>query len=284
VGIQRKNLDRPDEVRDAGTGRVEIVTIGDFVVGRTVFPPGWRWSVDVKPIAQTEHCEYHHLSVVIEGGLRARMADGSEMEFGPGDVVDLPPGHDAWVAGDETYIGVDFAGMRTFARPLAGSGERVLATIMITDIVGSTEHAERLGAAGWRDLLGRHNEAVRLELDRFRGQEVKATGDGVLALFDGAERAVRCGADIAARVSGLGVEVRVGVHTGEVELLPGDVRGLAVHTAARVAALARPGEVLVSATTRELLDGSSLEFVDRGTHELKGLSGPRTLFALGSPS
>jgi class 3 adenylate cyclase len=156
-----------------------------------------------------------------------------------------------------------------------------LATIMITDIVGSTEVAERLGAAAWRDLLGSHNEALHQELDRFRGREVKATGDGVLALFDGAERAVQCAASIAARVSRLGIEVRVGVHTGEVELLPGDVRGLAVHTAARIGALAGPGEVLVSATTRELLDGSSLAFVDRGTHELKGLTGPRALFALG---
>lgn len=282
MGIQRKSLDKPDEVRSAGSGTVDIVTIGDFVVGRTTFPPGWRWSVDVKPIAQTEQCMYHHLSVVTHGTLRARMADGSEMEFGPGDVVDLPPGHDAWVVGDETYIGVDVAGMRTFARPLAGSGERVLATIMITDIVGSTQLAERLGAAAWRDLLGSHNQTIQQELDRFRGQEVKATGDGVLALFDGAERAVRCGAGIAGRVSELGMEVRVGVHTGEVELLPGDVRGLAVHTAARIGALARPGEVLVSATTRELLEGSTLEFLDRGAHELKGLSGARELFALGS--
>lgn len=280
--MQRKNFDNPDEVRSAGSGKVEIVTLGDFVVGRTTFPPGWRWSIDVKPIAQTEHCMYHHLMVTVQGRMRARMADGSEIESGPGDVVDIPPGHDSWVVGDEPHLSVDFAGMRTFARPLAGSGERVLATIMITDIVGSTERAERLGAAAWRDLLGRHNETVRQELDRFRGREVKATGDGVLALFDGAERAVRCGADIAARVSELGIEVRVGVHTGEVELLPGDVRGLAVHTAARIAGLARPGEVLVSATTRELLDGSSIAFLDRGTHELKGLSGPRALFALDS--
>lgn len=282
--MQKKNLDQPDEVRAAGSGRVEIVTLGDFVVGRTTFPPGWRWSVDVKPIAQTEECMYHHLMVTLEGRMRARSTDGSEIESGPGDVVDIPPGHDSWVVGDEPHVSVDFAGMRTFARPLGGSGERVLATIMITDIVGSTELAERLGAAAWRDLLGSHNEAVHQELDRFRGREVKATGDGVLALFDGAERAVRCGAGIAASVSELGLEVRVGVHTGEVELIPGDVRGLAVHTAARIAALAAAGEVLVSATTRELLDGSSLAFVDRGSHELKGLSGPRALFALGSRS
>jgi class 3 adenylate cyclase len=279
--MQKKSLDQPDEVRDAGSGRVEIVTIGDFVVGRTTFPPGWRWSIDVKPIAQTEHCMYHHLMVTLQGHMRARMADGSELESGPGDVVDIPPGHDSWVIGEEPHVSVDFAGMRTFARPLAGSGERVLATIMITDIVGSTEVAERLGAAAWRDLLGRHNELVHRALDRFRGREVKATGDGVLALFDGAERAVECGAGIAGSVSELGIEVRVGVHTGEVEMLPGDVRGLAVHTAARIAALASPGEVLVSGTTREMLVGSSLAFVDRGTHELKGLTGPRALFALG---
>ncbi|MEP7081628.1 MAG: adenylate/guanylate cyclase domain-containing protein [Chloroflexota bacterium] len=283
MGIQKKSLDQADEVRPAGSGRVDVVSLGDFVVGRTTLPPGWRWSVDVKPIAQTELCTYHHLSVGIQGRMRARMADGSEMEFGPGDVVEMSPGHDAWVVGAEPYVGVDFAGIRSFARPIAGSGERVLATIMITDIVGSTEHAERLGAAAWRDLLGRHYETVHQELDRFRGREVKTTGDGVLAVFDGAERAVRCGGAIAAKVSQLGIEVRVGVHTGEIELLTGDVRGLAVHTAARIGALASPGEVLVSATTRELLDGSSLAFLDRGTHELKGLSGGRALFALGAP-
>ncbi|HJU48279.1 MAG TPA: alpha/beta fold hydrolase, partial [Gaiellaceae bacterium] len=159
------------------------------------------------------------------------------------------------------------------------SPERVLATVMFTDIVESTALVSRLGDSAWAALLQRHHAVVRKELARFDGEEIDAAGDGVLAVFDGPARAIRCGQAIAARLRALGLDVRVGVHTGEVERTNGAVRGIAVHLAARIAAAARPDEILVSATTRDLVAGSGLAFVDRGTHELKGFDGARHLFA-----
>ena len=129
-------------------------------------------------------------------------------------------------------------------------------------------------------MLLEHNDALRVELDRFRGREIVTTGDGFLALFDSAARAVRCAAAMGVAVRALGVEIRAGLHTGEVSIAGGNARGLAVHAAARVAGLAGPGEVLVTGTTRDLLDGSSLRFEDRGEKELKGLEGVRRIFAL----
>ncbi len=141
----------------------------------------------------------------------------------------------------------------------------------------------RPGAAGWRETLAVHNERIQLELDRFRGRLIKTTGDGVLALFDGSERAVRAAAAICLAAKSLGLAIRAGVHTGEVELVAGDVRGLAVHVAARIMALAGPSQVFVSATTHELLAGSELTFADAGSHELKGVSGARQVFCLSEP-
>ena len=279
--LQRKDLARPDEVRDfAGGSRVEIFQLEDVVVGRTVWLPGWRWSEVVKPIAGTDLCEYHHLGYCISGRFRVEMPDGTEMEIPPNHVYEIPPGHDAWVVGDEPWIAIDWAGMRSFARPMAGRGERIVATLVFTDIVASTEIAERLGDDAWRELLAQHNERVRWELDRFRGREVTTTGDGFLASFDGAERAVLCARAICAASQEIGLAVRAGVHTGEVEVVPGNLRGLAVHIAARILALAGPAEVIVSWTTRDLLAGTAFRFEDRGMHELKGIAGPRAVFAV----
>ena len=155
----------------------------------------------------------------------------------------------------------------------------MLATVLFTDIVGSTERATTLGDRRWLDVLARHDGAVRQELTRFRGREVKTTGDGFLATFDGPARAVRCAAAIAEAARGLGLEVRAGVHTGECELRAGDVAGIAVHIVARVAALARPGEVLVSSTVKDLVVGSGLGFNDRGRHALRGVPGEWSLWA-----
>jgi class 3 adenylate cyclase len=160
--------------------------------------------------------------------------------------------------------------------------DRVLATVLFTDIVGSTEHAARLGDRGWRDLLGRHDAIVREQLGRWRGQELKTVGDGFLATFDGPARAVRCADEIVDSVEPLGIEVRAGLHTGECERMGNDVGGIAVHIGARVAALADGGEVLVSSTVKDLVVGSGLEFVDRGDHELKGVPGEWRLFCLES--
>jgi class 3 adenylate cyclase len=151
--------------------------------------------------------------------------------------------------------------------------ETVLATVMFTDIVGSTERAAALGDAAWRDLLSRHHEAVRRVLVRFRGQERDTAGDGFFATFDGPARAIRCGQAIIDAVEPLGLRVRIGIHIGECELHEDKVAGMAVIVGARIAAKAGPGEVLVSGTVRDLVAGSGLQFADRGQHELKGLPG-----------
>jgi class 3 adenylate cyclase len=158
--------------------------------------------------------------------------------------------------------------------------ERSLATVLFTDIVGSTETAARLGDRRWRDLLERHDSTVRHALAVHRGHEVKTTGDGFLATFDGPARAIRCATSIRDDLGQSGVEVRSGIHSGEVEVIGADVGGMAVNIGARVGALAGPGEVLVSSTVRELVVGSGIEFESRGAHELKGAPGEWRLFAV----
>jgi class 3 adenylate cyclase len=160
------------------------------------------------------------------------------------------------------------------------STDRVLATILFTDLVGSTERANALGDAAWAALLSSHNDAVRRELVRFSGEEIDTAGDGFLAVFDGPARAIRCAVAIREELGTVGLDVRAGVHTGEVERPAGDKpRGIAVHVGARIMGLAGAGEVLVSSTTRDLVGGSGLEFEDRGEHELKGIEGARRVFA-----
>ncbi len=281
--LQHKSLEAPDEVRSFPKGRVDIVQLDDVVIGRNVFEPGWRWSHDVAPVAGTKLCQYHHLGVILSGTLHVVLEDGTEMELGPEGAYEIPPGHDAWVIGDEPWVALDFAGMRAYGRPTMGTGDRVLKTILFTDIVDSTARATGLGDGGWRELLSRHNEAFRWEIDRFYGREINTTGDGFLVTFDGAERAVQCAAAMVAAAARLDVEIRAGVHTGEVELVPGNIRGVAVHMAARIMSAAGAGEVWVSSTTRELLDGSPLHFESRGRHALKGIDGERELFSLGAP-
>ncbi len=158
--------------------------------------------------------------------------------------------------------------------------DRMLATVLFTDIVGSTDKACAVGDAGWRELLDKHNAAARALLARYRGTEVKATGDGFLATFDGPARAVKCAQGICEAVKLLGLEVRAGCHTGEIELLGADVGGIAVHIGARVSALAGPSEVLVSSTVKDLVAGSGLVFADRGEHQLKGVPEPWHLYAV----
>jgi class 3 adenylate cyclase/pimeloyl-ACP methyl ester carboxylesterase len=158
--------------------------------------------------------------------------------------------------------------------------DRVLATVMFTDIVGSTERASELGDRRWKELLDQHERLTRAELERHRGQEVKTTGDGMLATFDGPARAIRCATSVASETDRLGLPVRVGLHTGECERRNGDIGGIAVHIGARVMALADPGEVLVSRTVKDLTVGSDIAFVERGARELKGVPGEWELFAV----
>jgi class 3 adenylate cyclase len=174
---------------------------------------------------------------------------------------------------------INWSGVRTWL-PEPEAGERVVATMLFTDIVGSTERAVQLGDRAWRDLLAAHNREVRGVLDRYRGREITTTGDGFLAVFDGAARAIRATLAIRSATGTLGIEVRAGIHTGEAELAGDDIRGVAVHEAARIAAAAGAGEILVSSTTYQLAGGSEFVFESRGERELKGLTGPRLLYAV----
>jgi class 3 adenylate cyclase len=158
--------------------------------------------------------------------------------------------------------------------------ERVLASVLFTDIVGASERAAELGDRAWRQLLERHHELVRRQLTRFRGRELDTAGDGFFASFDGPARAIACACAIVETIPQLGLEVRAGLHTGECELVDGKVAGIAVHTGARVAAQAAPGEVLVSSTVKDLVAGSGIAFQDRGQHELKGIPGEWRLYAV----
>jgi class 3 adenylate cyclase len=188
------------------------------------------------------------------------------------------PGPDSLIwAGDQSATLDEIEDFVTGVRP-APEPTRVLATVLFTDIVGSTATASDLGDARWRRLLEEHNHVVRRQLDRFGGRQVKTVGDGILATFDGPARAVRCAAAIRDGVKELGLEVRAGLHTGEIELDGEDIAGLAVHIGARVSALASGGEILVSSTVKDLVAGSGLTFEDRGSHQLKGVPGDWRVF------
>jgi class 3 adenylate cyclase len=280
VQLRRKRFDRPDEVRTVEKGRIEIVELGELAVGRAVFQPGWRWSEHVRPIVGGDSCQVHHIGYVVSGRIHVEMNDGASIELTEGDTFEVPPGHDAWVVGDEPWISVDYAGRRLFAKSPTEVSDRVFATIVFTDLSKSTETLRRVGDARWRALLAEHNQALRSEIERFGGREVKTTGDGFLVLFDSPARAVRGAAAMVDSAAALQLTARAAVHTGEVELQGDDVRGIAVHAAARILALAQPGEVLVSGTVRDVLAGSGLEFAERGDVELRGFEGRRSVAAL----
>jgi class 3 adenylate cyclase len=274
-----KNFEEPDQTIELPLFTAKIVEVGDFTVGYLVYQPGWRWSTHVRPSVGGEWCQARHVGVVLSGRVAVLLQDGTALRFGPNDVFDIPPGHDAWVVGDEPFVQLEWTGLHTFfGTHSAGGG--VLATLLFTDLVDSTAAAARLGDLRWRELLSSHFAAARSALDRFGGREVKTTGDGLLATFDGPARALRAATAIRAAARNDGLGVRAGIHVGEVELVAGDVRGVAVHAAARILARAGEGEILVSETTRVLARSTGLEFEDRGTHELKGLDGEWRLFAL----
>jgi pimeloyl-ACP methyl ester carboxylesterase len=192
--------------------------------------------------------------------------------------VELPgEDHVPWFGGDDMLTEIEefVTGVREPAEP-----ERALATVLFTDVVGSTALAAQLGDRRWRDLVQRHHETVRKQLDRFRGHEIDVAGDGFLASFDGPGRAIRCARSILSAVAELGLQVRAGLHTGECELIDGKLAGIAVHTGARIAATAGPNEILASSTVRDLVAGSGIEFQDRAVHLLKGVPGEWHLYAV----
>jgi class 3 adenylate cyclase len=193
--------------------------------------------------------------------------------------VELPgEDHLPWAGDADVFL--DLVEEFLTGAPPATDHERVLATVLFTDIVGSTERAAALGDRAWAELVDAHHGAVRRELQRFRGRELDTAGDGFLASFDGPARAVRCAVAVREALADLGLEVRAGVHTGEVEVTSGGLRGIAVHTGARIAASAGPGEILVSRIVTDLVSGSGLRFEERGEVELKGVPGRWQLFAV----
>ena len=213
---------------------------------------------------------------VEEGRWMAGQIPGARFIELPGD------DHMPWV-GDQDAILDEVQEFLTGIRP-EREPDRVLATVLVTDIVGSTRHATRLGDRAWSELLARHHEIVRKELLAFRGREVDTAGDGFFATFDGPARAIGCACRIRDAVRALGLEIRAGLHTGEIELAGGKPHGIAVHTGARIASVAQAGEILVSSTVKDLVSGSGIRFADRGTHALKDIPRQWQLFAAGAAS
>jgi class 3 adenylate cyclase len=276
--LQVKTFANPDERRSFPKGHAELVNLDESAVGRSQWEPGWRWTTHLAPVAGTASCQVHHLGLSVSGRLRVETDAGDTIDIPPDSIYEIPPGHDAWVVGDEPWVTVEWTSARIVGVPADGPGGRILATVLFTDIVDSTATLQRLGDATWRDLLLKHNARLRDALNSYRGREVTTTGDGFLAVFDGATNAVRCGVAMARAARDIGLPIRVGVHTGEVEFVGSNVRGVAVHTAARVMSLAGPDQVYVSGTTADLLEGSGVRLEDAGVHEMKGLTGARQVF------
>jgi class 3 adenylate cyclase len=235
--------------------------------------------IDVRAVLPTIHVPTLVLHRHGDRVVNRRAGEELAREIPGARYVELPGiDHLPWAGDSDAVVGEieEFlTGTRSTPEP-----DRVLATVMFTDLVGSTERASELGDARWRELLAAHQEVVKRELKSFRGREVKTMGDGYLATFDGPARAIQCGSAIAEAVRPLGLEVRIGLHSGEVEMIGEDVGGIAVHIGARIGDLASGGEVLVSRTVRDLVAGSGIEFEERGTHELKGVPGEWQLFGV----
>jgi class 3 adenylate cyclase len=277
--IRRKSFHDPDGLRELPLLTVSLARIGSHTIGRGVVQPGWHWKKHLAPAMGTETCPVHHVQVLLSGRFAVRMEDGEEVVFEPGDVMDVPPGHDAWVVGDEPVHLLDFAG-NIGALGLPREHERMVTTLLMTDIVDSTLTAHRLGDAAWKQVLSDHNRLVRAQLIRFGGSEVNTTGDGFLATFRSAVAGLRCGAAIRDTLGDTGIEVRIGVHTGEVEPMGDNIGGVAVHAAARIMALGGASEVLSSAVTVSLAEGSGLLFEALGPQEVKGLDRPIEVYRL----
>jgi len=281
--LQAKPFAASDDLRPFPNGRAEVVTIDEASVGRVTYEPGWRWSTDLAPIMGTPTCQLHHFGFAVSGSMHILMDSGEALDIPAGSVFEIPPGHDAWVEGDQPWVAVVWTSIRTYALAPDGPGERVLATVLFTDIVNSTSTLERVGDTTWRDMLGAHNDRLRDELNVYRGREIATTGDGILAVFDSATRAVQAALAMSRSARDMGLAIRIGIHTGEIVFAGANIRGVAVHAAARVMALAGPDEVLVSSTTSDLLEGSDVRLDDLGAYDLKGLSGPRRVFRVMIP-
>jgi class 3 adenylate cyclase len=271
-----RSFEEPDEVVEFGGIIEELVSIGGLTVARSAQPPGWRWSEHFKPLVGGEWCQAHHVGMVLSGRQAVGFDDGTVLELGPGDLYDVRPGHDGWTVGDEPSVMIEWSGMRRWIGGAAS--QRVLATLLFTDVVDSTGTAVRLGDAAWHELLSMHFHACRDAIERFGGRQVATTGDGVLAVFDAAGNAIRCASAILETARSQGLAVRAGVHVGEVELAGDDVRGVTVHEAARIMSVAGANEIVVSETVAALGRGGAIAFEDAGEHELKGVPGRWRLY------
>jgi class 3 adenylate cyclase len=277
--VEIRDLGEPEAVVTYPLGATYQVRLAGTVVSHHVLKPGWSWETHAQPQAGTASCELYHRGIVLSGRMGVRTDEGEEVVIGPNQVFDLPPGHLTWVEGDEELVMVDWAGGAGFdVRP--GESARVMATILFTDVVGSTEQAHRAGDTAWKQTVAMHDDVVRTVLVRFGGREVETAGDSFLIVFDGAERAIRCGLALVEALAAIRIPIRVGIHSGEVAPTADHIRGVAVHAAARILGEARPGEVLVSGTTRDLAEGAAgLAFEPRGRYRLKGLEREHDLFA-----
>jgi class 3 adenylate cyclase len=277
--VRAKHLTSPEEGLRFPLMTVRLADLGDVTVGHIVLEPGWRWSTHVQPQVGGEWCEARHVGIVLSGRFEVMMRDGTTIQFGPLDAFEIPAGHDGHTVGDEPCVQIEWSGLRAFAGfRMIGTRDRALATLLFTDLVDSTVTVNRLGDTAWRELLSAHFEAARAALERHGGRKVNTTGDGVLATFDAPAAALHCAVAIRRTAAGEGLHVRASVHVGEVELVGSDVRGIAVHEAARILGVADADEILVSATTRALAHSSGFLFRDRGSHVLKGLQGEWQLF------
>lgn len=269
----------PDESVRFGGVTEDLVSIGGITVARSVQPVGWRWSEHFRPLLGDEWCQAHHVGIVLSGRQAILLQDGTQVEYGPGDLYDTPPGHDGWTVGDEDCVLLEWSGMRRWVG--GATPNRVLAALLFTDIVDSTGTAARLGDAVWHDTLTLHLQQADEAIERFGGRRVVTTGDGLLASFDAAAAAVRTARAIREAAGRQELEIRIGVHVGEVELAGEDIRGITVHEAARVMSAAGSGEILVTEAVRLLCSGAD-SFEDAGDHVFKGVPGTWHLFRVES--
>lgn len=275
-----RSFSSADEVVELGPVRSEIIALGGLTISHDVHGVGWRWSTHVKPVVKTESCQVRHIGFVLRGRMHVVLDDGDEFEAGALDLIDIPAGHDAWTLGDEPVEMISWSGARAWLAPVTTLGERVLATLLLADVVDSTGTAGRIGDAAWSDLLADFQFRTREVVAQYRGRVVDFAGDGVLAMFDGAARSIRCASALHSMAGDLQLVIRSAVHAGEVEIAEESIRGLAIHEASRILALAGPGETLVSETISILARDAGVRFEDRGEHELRGMPGLRRLLAV----
>jgi class 3 adenylate cyclase len=275
---ESKSFEHPDEVFENPGVVQQAVTIGDLTVARSTAMPGWRWSVHMRPIVGGKWCQARHVGTITSGSFAFEYPDGTRTELHAGDVYDMPPGHDGYVVGDQPVSVIEWGGVRAFNSFRGGTKSRRLLTLLLTDLVDSTPTASRVGDPVWRDMLSVHYEMARNQLERFDGREVKTTGDGMLSTFESPAQALWCAQEIRERTHDERLQMRAGVHIGEVEVVGADLRGVAVHEVARITSAAEPDEVLVSELTRTIAGTSGIAFDDRGMHTLKGI-GEAHLFA-----